>query len=59
LLISVLFEDLQLSKPIVAGITLVLAGNLFILRGRDRAEKIICRQPDNDQALCLAAERLR
>ncbi len=59
LLISVLFEGLELSKSIVAGMTLVLAGNVFILRGRDRAEEIICSQPDNDQPLRLAAERLR
>ncbi len=59
LLISVLFEGLELNKSIVAGMTLVLAGNIFILRGSRPVEKTIRSQPDNDRPLQLAAERLR
>jgi drug/metabolite transporter (DMT)-like permease len=46
LVISVLFEGLELSKSIVAGVTLVLAGNVFILRGRMPAERRVHSQPD-------------
>ena len=59
LFMSVLFEGLELSKPIVAGMTLVLAGNVFILRGKKPAAKIIDSQPDHVEPLRLAAERLR
>ena len=59
LLISVLFEGLELSQTIVAGMALVLAGNVFILRGSRPVEKIMHSQPDNDRPLQLAAERLR
>ena len=59
LLLSVLFEGLELTKSIVAGMTLVLAGNVFILRGRRSVVKIIPSQPDNERPLQLAAERLR
>ena len=59
LVMSVLFEGLELNKSIVAGMTLVLAGNVFILRGSRPLEKIIRSQPDNDRPLQLAAERLR
>jgi len=58
-LVSVLFEGLELSKPIIAGMALVLAGNVFILRGKQAAEKIIYSQPDHEQPLHLATERLR
>lgn len=46
LVISVLFEGLELSKSIVAGVTLVLAGNVFILRGRMPADRRVYSQPD-------------
>lgn len=59
LLISVFFEGLQLTHSIVAGMALVLAGNVFILRGSRPVEKIIRSQPDNDRPLQLAADRLR
>ena len=59
LVISVLFEGLELTQPIVAGISLVLAGNVFILRGRKPTVDVIYSQPDNERPLRLAAERLR
>jgi len=59
LLVSVLFEGLELSKPIIAGMALVLAGNVFILRGKQATAKIIYSQPDYEQPLHLATERLR
>jgi len=37
----------------------VLAGNVFILRGKQATEKIIYSQPDHEQPLHLATERLR
>ena len=59
LFISVLFEGLELSEPIVAGVTLVLAGNVFILRGARQSGRRVYSQPDNVETLRLAAERLR
>ena len=59
LLLSVLFEGLELNKSIVAGMTLVLAGNVFILRGSKAAVKIINTQPEYEQLLYLSAERPR
>ena len=59
LVISVLFEGLELSKPIVAGMILVLAGNVFILRGVKPSGREVYSQPDNERPLRLAAERLR
>lgn len=59
LLISVLFEDLELSYSMVAGIILVLSGNVFILRGKKPAADFADTQPDKTQTLRLAAERLR
>jgi drug/metabolite transporter (DMT)-like permease len=59
LCLSVLFEGLELNKTIVAGVILVLAGNLFILRGRKAAVKMIDSQPDHERPLFLAAERQR
>ncbi len=57
LIMSVVFEGLELSKPIVAGMTLVLAGNVFILRGRKPAANVVVSQADNEQPLRLAAQR--
>jgi len=59
LFLSVLFEGLELNKAIVAGVTLVLAGNLFILRDRKADGKIINSQPIHERPLYLSAERLR
>jgi drug/metabolite transporter (DMT)-like permease len=59
LLLSVLFEGLELNKSIVAGMTLVLAGNVFILRGRQADGKIINSQPIHERPLYLSAERPR
>ncbi len=56
-LVSVLFEGLQLSSSIVAGMLLVLSGNVFILRGRGAAPKIVHSQADRQQRLSLATER--
>jgi len=56
-LVSVLFEGLQLSSSIVAGMLLVLSGNVFILRGRGAAAKIVHNQADREQPLSLATER--
>ncbi len=59
LIISVLFEGLELSRSVVAGMTLVLAGNLFILKGARRDGRRVFSQPDNQRPLRLAAERLQ
>ena len=59
LVISVLFEDLQLSQSILAGVVLVLAGNVLILRGAKPGGRSVRSQPDTEQPLRLAAERLR
>lgn len=59
LLVSVLFEGLELSSSIVVGMTLVLSGNVFILRGRKAVAKTVPSQPDDKQLLRLAAERPR
>jgi len=59
LFLSVLFEGLELNKAIVAGVTLVLAGNLFILRAARKSGQRVSSQPDNIEPLRLAAERLR
>lgn len=59
LIISVLFEGLQLSRSIVAGVILVLAGNVLILRGVKPGGRTALSQPDPDRPLRLAAERLR
>ena len=59
LFLSVLFEGLELNKTIVAGVTLVLAGNLFILRGAKKSGQRVPSQPENIEPLRLAAERLR
>ncbi len=59
LIMSVLFEDLELSKPIVAGMALVLAGNVFILRGRKPVANAVVGQADNEPPLRLVTERLR
>lgn len=59
LLLSILFEGLELSRSIIAGMTLVLAGNVFVLRGRKRAADPVYSQPDQEPPLRLAAERLR
>ncbi len=56
-LVSVLFEGLELNSSIVAGMVLVLSGNVFILRGRGAAAKIILSQADREQPLSLATER--
>ncbi len=56
-LVSVLFEGLELSSSIVAGMLLVLSGNVFILRGRGTAAKIVHSQADREQPLSLATER--
>ncbi|MDX1403755.1 MAG: EamA family transporter [Woeseiaceae bacterium] len=57
LILSVLFEGLQLSNSILAGMALVLAGNVFILRGAGRSTQPVSSQPDNE--LRLATERLQ
>jgi drug/metabolite transporter (DMT)-like permease len=59
LLLSVLFEGLELNKSIVAGMTLVLAGNVFILREARKGGQLVSSQPDKIEALRLAAERAR
>jgi drug/metabolite transporter (DMT)-like permease len=59
LLLSVLFEGLELDRSIVAGVTLVLAGNVFILRGVRKGGQRVSSQPDNIEPLRLAAERPR
>ena len=56
-LVSVLFEGLELSSSMVAGMLLVLSGNVFILRGRGAAAKIIHSQADHEQRLSLATQR--
>jgi drug/metabolite transporter (DMT)-like permease len=58
-LVSVLFEGLELSSSIVAGMLLVLSGNVFILRGRKPAVNKVVGRTDNEQPLRLATERLR
>lgn len=59
LVISVLFEDLLLSKSILAGVGLVLAGNLLILR-RDRASASTVRgQPESAASFPLVADAPR
>ena len=58
-LVSVLFEGLELGSSIVAGMLLVLSGNVFILRGRKPAENKVVRRADNEQPLRLATGRLR
>ena len=59
LFLSVLFEGLELNRAIVAGVTLVLAGNLFILRGARKSGEPVSSQPEIVEPLRLAAERLR
>lgn len=59
LLMSVLFEGLELTKSIVTGVSLVLAGNVIILRRNRREVRPVYSQPDNEEPDCLAAERLR
>jgi drug/metabolite transporter (DMT)-like permease len=59
LLLSVLFEGLELDRSIVAGVTLVLAGNVFIMRGVRKGGQRVSSQPDNIEPLRLAAERPR
>jgi drug/metabolite transporter (DMT)-like permease len=59
LVLSVLFEGLELSKSIVTGMMLVIAGNVFILRGAGRGVQPVSSQPDNLETLRLAAERPR
>ena len=59
LVISVLFEGLELSTSIVGGVTLVLAGNVFILRGHKPGSRPVCSQSDTERPHRLAAERLR
>lgn len=59
LIISVLFEGLELNRSIVAGVTLVLAGNVFILRGARQNGRRVLSQPDNERSLRLATERLQ
>jgi len=59
LVMSVLFEGLELNRSIVAGMTLVLAGNVFILRGRKPAADPVYSQPEKEPPLRFAAERLR
>ena len=58
-LVSVLFEGLELSSSIVTGMLLVLSGNVFILRGRKPAENKVVGRADHEQPLRLATERLR
>ena len=58
-LVSVLFEGLELSSSIVAGMLLVLSGNVFILRGRKPAVKKVVGRANSEQPLRLATERLR
>jgi drug/metabolite transporter (DMT)-like permease len=59
LCLSVLFEGLELSKGIVAGVTLVLAGNLLILRKANQSGQPLISQPDKIESFCLSTERLR
>lgn len=59
LVISVLFEGLELSSSIVAGVSLVLAGNVFILRGNRPKGRRVHSQPDNERPLRLAADSLQ
>jgi len=59
LAISVLFEDLQLSNSILAGVMLVLAGNVLILRGARTGGRTVRSQPDTERPLRLVAERSR
>lgn len=59
LLMSVLFEGLELSKILVVGVSLALAGNVLILRRNRQDVPPIYSQPDKEEPLCLAAERLR
>ncbi len=56
-LVSVLFEGLELSSSIVAGMLLVLSGNVFILRGRKPVANTVISQADNEPPLRLAAQR--
>ncbi len=50
---------IPLFVQIVAGMILVLAGNVFILRGVKPNGRVVYSQPDNQRPLRLAAERLR
>jgi len=59
LVISVLFEGLQLSGSILAGVILVLAGNVLILRGDRTGRRAIRSQTETDRPLRLAADRPR
>ena len=56
---SVLFEGLELTESIVAGMILVLAGNVFILREARKGVQRVSSQPDNIEPLRLAVERPR
>lgn len=59
LCLSVLFEGLELSNEIIAGVVLVLAGNVFILRGKKAPTEITDGHADQAGPLRLAVERLR
>ena len=59
LLISVAFEGLALTRTIVAGVILVLLGNLFTLGGGRERTGTTDSQPGSKRSLRLAAERLR
>lgn len=56
LVISVLFESLEITRSLLVGITLVLAGNVFILRGKRQNGRPVYSQPDRERSLRLAAE---
>ena len=59
LILSVLFEGLEVSQSIVVGMTLVLTGNVFILRGVRKGGQLVFSQPDKTEPLRLAADRPR
>ncbi len=56
-IISVLFEELEINKTLLAGVGLVLAGNVFILRGNRQQGRGVSSQPDDRRPLRLAAEQ--
>ena len=61
LLVSVLFEGLQITANIVVGVTLVLLGNIFILQTRSKAQPVYEAKgaAETGRPLHLATDRVR
>ena len=59
LMVSIAFEGLELTRTVVAGVVLVLAGNLFTLRGHRKRPDVAAGQPGDEGPLRLATDRPR